>query len=114
MLGNGTLVSIDQITINFDGESAILEFDPNDLTQDVTVGVANGVTDRTYIVEWVETGPDTDVYYVKITGVLESYPKGIAGFRRFTTLIDTEPDIADREGAVAVDLLAQPGLVFDL
>ena len=38
----------------------------------------------------------------KITGVLESYPKGIAGFRRFTTLIDTEPDIADRKGAVAV------------
>ena len=41
----------------------------------------------------------------KITGVLESYPKGIAGFRRFTTLIDTEPDIADREGAVEVDRL---------
>ena len=38
----------------------------------------------------------------KITGVLESYPKGIAGFRRFTTLIDTEPDIADRPNAVAV------------
>lgn len=41
----------------------------------------------------------------KITSVLESYPKGIAGFRRFTTLIDTEPDIADRPGAVAVDHL---------
>ncbi|MFK4812334.1 ABC transporter ATP-binding protein [Devosia sp. ZW T5_3] len=38
----------------------------------------------------------------KITGVLESYPKGIAGFRRFTTLIDTEPDIADRPNAKAV------------
>src|SRR5690606_8419044 len=38
----------------------------------------------------------------KITSVLESYPKGIAGFRRFTTLINTEPDIADRPGAVAV------------
>ncbi|SEP78990.1 ATP-binding cassette, subfamily B [Devosia sp. YR412] len=38
----------------------------------------------------------------KITSVLESYPKGIAGFRRFTTLIDTEPDIADRKDAVAV------------
>jgi len=35
----------------------------------------------------------------KITSVLESYPKGIAGFRRFTTLIDTEPDTADRPGA---------------
>jgi ATP-binding cassette, subfamily B, bacterial len=38
----------------------------------------------------------------KITSVLETYPKGIAGFRRFTTLIDTAPDIADRPGAVAV------------
>jgi ATP-binding cassette subfamily B protein len=35
----------------------------------------------------------------KITSVLESYPKGIAGFRRFTELIDTEPDIEDRPGA---------------
>lgn len=39
----------------------------------------------------------------KITGVLESYPKGIAGFRRFTRLIDTEPDIADRKGARVVE-----------
>jgi len=38
----------------------------------------------------------------KITSVLESYPKGIAGFRRFTTLIDTEPDTADKPDAVAV------------
>lgn len=38
----------------------------------------------------------------KITSVLESYPKGIAGFKRFTTLIDTAPDIADRPGAVSV------------
>lgn len=41
----------------------------------------------------------------KITSVLESYPKGIAGFKRFTTLIDTAPDIVDRPGAVAVDRL---------
>ena len=41
----------------------------------------------------------------KITGVLESYPKGIAGFRRFTRLIDTEPDIADRKGAKIVTAL---------
>jgi ATP-binding cassette subfamily B protein len=37
--------------------------------------------------------------------VLESYPKGIAGFRRFTRLIDTEPDIADRKGARVVTAL---------
>jgi ATP-binding cassette subfamily B protein len=41
----------------------------------------------------------------QITGVLESYPKGIAGFRRFTNLIDTEPDIADRKGAKVVTSL---------
>jgi ATP-binding cassette subfamily B protein len=41
----------------------------------------------------------------KITGVLESYPQGFAGFRRFTALLDTAPDIADRPGAVAVESL---------
>ncbi|RYG34163.1 ABC transporter ATP-binding protein, partial [bacterium] len=38
----------------------------------------------------------------KINAVLETYPKGIAGFKRYTELLDTEPDIADRPGAVAV------------
>ncbi|MCD2183850.1 ABC transporter ATP-binding protein [Rhizobium sp. GN54] len=42
----------------------------------------------------------------KITSVLESYPKGIAGFRRFTSLIDTAPDIADSPDAIAVDGLS--------
>jgi ATP-binding cassette subfamily B protein len=32
--------------------------------------------------------------------VIETYPKGIAGFRRYAALLDTEPDIADRPGAV--------------
>jgi ATP-binding cassette subfamily B protein len=41
----------------------------------------------------------------KITSVIETYPKGIAGFTRFTNLIDTAPDIADRPGAKAVDHL---------
>ncbi|MGM7880940.1 ABC transporter ATP-binding protein [Yersinia enterocolitica] len=35
----------------------------------------------------------------KITSVLESYPKGIAGFKRFTQLIDTLPDIVDQPHA---------------
>ena len=35
----------------------------------------------------------------KINAVLESYPKGIAGFRRYTELLDIEPDIADAPGA---------------
>ncbi|MBB3978308.1 ATP-binding cassette subfamily B protein [Rhizobium azooxidifex] len=42
----------------------------------------------------------------KITSVLESYPKGIAGFRRFTSLIDTAPDIADSPDAIAVESLS--------
>ena len=48
----------------------------------------------------------------QITAVLESYPKGIAGFSRFTRLIDTAPDIADRPGARVVDAL-RGDIVFD-
>jgi len=36
----------------------------------------------------------------KINAVLETYPKGIAGFKRYTELLDTEPDVADTPGAV--------------
>ena len=36
----------------------------------------------------------------KINAVIETYPKGIAGFRRYTELLDTEPDIADLPDAV--------------
>jgi ATP-binding cassette subfamily B protein len=39
----------------------------------------------------------------KINQVLESYPKGIAGFRSYTSLLDTEPDIQDAPDAIAVD-----------
>ncbi|RDE08197.1 ABC transporter ATP-binding protein [Pelagibacterium lacus] len=48
----------------------------------------------------------------KIIGVIESYPKGIAGFKRFTELIDTEPDIVDRPGARKVAGL-RGDIVFD-
>jgi len=41
----------------------------------------------------------------KITSVIETYPKGIAGFKRFLSLIDTEPDLADRPDAIVVDHL---------
>ncbi|WP_438350469.1 ABC transporter ATP-binding protein [Paenibacillus sp. FA6] len=40
-----------------------------------------------------------------INQVIETYPKGIAGFRRYTDLLDTEPDVADRPSAVHVDHL---------
>ncbi|MCD7061357.1 ABC transporter ATP-binding protein [Pelagibacterium xiamenense] len=38
----------------------------------------------------------------KIISVIETYPKGIAGFKRFCELIDTEPDIVDRPDAQTV------------
>ncbi|TFF24986.1 ABC transporter ATP-binding protein [Jiella endophytica] len=39
----------------------------------------------------------------KIAAVIETYPKGIAGFRRYLEFLDTEPEIEDRPGAVAVE-----------
>ncbi|WP_116652341.1 ABC transporter ATP-binding protein [Pelagibacterium sediminicola] len=48
----------------------------------------------------------------KIISVIESYPKGIAGFKRFCKLIDTKPDIVDRPGAVAVTHL-RGDIVFE-
>jgi len=41
----------------------------------------------------------------KITGVIETYPKGIAGFRRYLEFLDTAPDIADLPGAVPAPAL---------
>lgn len=39
----------------------------------------------------------------KINAVIESYPKGIAGFRRYCEIIDTEPDIQDAPDAMDVE-----------
>lgn len=41
----------------------------------------------------------------KINAVLETYPKGIAGFRRYLELLETQPDIADAPDAVPVGRL---------
>lgn len=41
----------------------------------------------------------------KINAVIDTYPKGIAGFRRFMDLMGTEPDIADRPDAQEVPAL---------
>jgi ATP-binding cassette subfamily B protein len=38
----------------------------------------------------------------KINSVIELYPKGIAGFKRYLELIDTEPDIQDSPDAITV------------
>lgn len=42
----------------------------------------------------------------KINAVIETYPKGIAGFRRYLELLATEPDVADLPGAKPVKYLA--------
>jgi len=41
----------------------------------------------------------------KISALMELYPKGMAGFKRFTELLDQNPDIEDRKGAVEVESL---------
>jgi ATP-binding cassette subfamily B protein len=37
----------------------------------------------------------------KIAAVIETYPRGIAGFRRYLELLETEPDVSDAPDAVA-------------
>ena len=41
----------------------------------------------------------------QINGVIELYPRGLAGFKRYLELLETAPDIVDKPGAVAVDHL---------
>ncbi|CZQ93471.1 ATP-binding cassette, subfamily B [Trichococcus flocculiformis] len=41
----------------------------------------------------------------KVNTMIESYPKGIAGFRRFTEELDRTPDILDKPGAIEVSHL---------
>ncbi|SDK20326.1 ABC transporter ATP-binding protein [Sediminibacillus albus] len=41
----------------------------------------------------------------KISALMELYPKGMAGFKRFIELIDIEPEIRDKQDAQAVDQL---------
>lgn len=41
----------------------------------------------------------------KINAVIESYPKGIAGFKRYIEILDTEPEIADAPDAIEVNSL---------
>jgi ATP-binding cassette subfamily B protein len=36
----------------------------------------------------------------KIAAVIETYPRGIAGFRRYLEMLETEPDVTDAPGAV--------------
>ncbi len=41
----------------------------------------------------------------QINQVIELYPRGIAGFKRYLELLSTEPDIVDRPGAIEVEHL---------
>jgi ATP-binding cassette subfamily B protein len=39
----------------------------------------------------------------QINSIIETFPKGVAGFRRFQELLDTEPDVAEAPDAVQVE-----------
>ncbi|QHT58763.1 ABC transporter ATP-binding protein [Paenibacillus lycopersici] len=41
----------------------------------------------------------------KINAVIESYPKGMAGFKSYLDLLETEPDIADQPDAIEIGRL---------
>lgn len=48
----------------------------------------------------------------KINSVIESYPRGIAGFKQYLEILETEPDIQDAPDAIDVDHL-QGNIQFD-
>lgn len=48
----------------------------------------------------------------KITALMELYPKGMAGFKRFTELLDVEPEIVDAADAIDVPEL-RGNIVFN-
>lgn len=41
----------------------------------------------------------------KISALLELYPKGMAGFKRFTDMLDVSPEVVNRQGAEEVESL---------
>ncbi|MFB5660204.1 ABC transporter ATP-binding protein [Alteribacillus sp. HJP-4] len=48
----------------------------------------------------------------KISAILELYPKGMAGFKRFIQILDTDADIVDREHATPAPVL-DGDIIFD-
>ena len=48
----------------------------------------------------------------KISALLEMYPRGMAGFRRFTELLDVDPDVKDKQDAKDVTSL-KGNITFD-
>ncbi|MEO7505333.1 MAG: hypothetical protein ABIT69_09145, partial [Sphingomicrobium sp.] len=67
VLGNGALVSVSSVAISFDGDIKVVAYSVN--PQTVTVGSPNGLTDRTYTVQFVTVGA---VHYAQVTGVLDT------------------------------------------
>lgn len=57
-------------------------------------------------VRWIYRIRSINEYFLppnwKINAVIESYPKGIAGFKRYVELLETEPDIVDSKDAMEV------------
>ncbi|MBL5766937.1 multidrug ABC transporter ATP-binding protein [Heyndrickxia sporothermodurans] len=41
----------------------------------------------------------------KISAIMELYPKGMAGFKRFIEMIDQEPEVVDQKGATEISYL---------
>ncbi|WP_053217868.1 ABC transporter ATP-binding protein [Virgibacillus senegalensis] len=48
----------------------------------------------------------------KVSALMELYPKGMAGFKRFIDLIDTVPEVQDKQGAKAISGL-KGGIRFE-
>ncbi|NIK69253.1 ABC transporter ATP-binding protein [Paenibacillus sp. BK720] len=66
------------------------------------------INDNLHYGEFVAFVLMTNIFFKpieKINAVIESYPRGIAGFRRYVELLETEPDVADAPNAKAVDRL---------
>ncbi|WP_435168707.1 ABC transporter ATP-binding protein [Paenibacillus glycanilyticus] len=66
------------------------------------------INDNLHYGEFVAFVLMTNIFFKpieKINAVIESYPRGIAGFRRYVELLETEPDVADAPDAKSVDRL---------
>ena len=71
VLNNGTLVSVSQIAIRYDGEVEVVTYDPLMTTKVVTVGTVGGLADRTYTVAFV-TDAVSGKIFAQVTGILDN------------------------------------------
>ena len=67
--GTGTLATVNRIAISFDGEVEEVLYDPNETYPiSVTVGSPGGLTDRTYIVNFIDSAGGR---YATVEGVMD-------------------------------------------